>query len=147
MRTVEDDAAPYLARVAAPGDLGLERSLESAAQNLATAWVRFGVGAVFSAGMATGLTEPSTGGAYLDGILEPTVRAFEARLGVHAARGELDLAPTDREALRVGALAFVSPLVVALLHQHQLSGRACRPLDLDAFIREHVRRFVRAWSK
>ncbi len=147
LRSVQADAAPHLARVADPGRLGLGRSLHVAASDLVTAWVRFGVGAVFSAGMAAGLGEPSTGPAYLDGVLEPTVRAFEARLGVHASRGELDARPDDSASLRAAALAFVSPLLVALLHQEQLSGRACRPLDLRAFVDTHVRRFVRAWSR
>lgn len=48
--------------------------------------------------------------------------------------------------LRVAALAYLSPLLVALLHQHDLAGVTCRPLDLEAFLAAHTSRFVRAYG-
>ena len=44
------------------------------------------------------------------------------------------------------ALALVSPVVLAFLPQHELSGHAVRPLDLESFANGHADAFVRAWS-
>jgi len=146
LRTAREGAEPHLQRTADPGRRGLKNSLETLAQELAVAWSVFGVGPMFAAGMVAGMFDGKTGPAYLDGVLEPTVLAIEARLRVHARRGEAALDPDDEHAVRTAALAFVSPLLVALLHQNQLFGRSCRPLDLDRFIATHVDGFVRAWG-
>ncbi len=47
--------------------------------------------------------------------------------------------------IRAAALAFLSPVIVALLHQHDLSGARCRPLDIPALLERHVERFVEAY--
>jgi hypothetical protein len=39
-----------------------------------------------------------------------------------------------------------STVMLSLLHQHSLSGVRCRPLDVEAFVAAHVKRFVKAWS-
>jgi AcrR family transcriptional regulator len=146
LRTVRESAAPYIATVADPGDRALEASLVDLAKGLAAAWVPAGVGRLFAAGMGAGLFDEAAGPGYLDGVLEPTVLAMEERLRVHARRGEASLDPEDELAVRTASLAFLSPLLVALMHQHALSGARCRPLDVGAFIEEHARRFVRAYG-
>ncbi|MFN0073050.1 MAG: hypothetical protein ACKVVP_16315 [Chloroflexota bacterium] len=146
LRTVEADAVEYLNEVATPSDEKLQASLQTVAQNFARAWTDFGVGALFTAGMTAGLADPVAGPGYLDGVLEPTLQAIETRLRIHAERGEMDIAATDELAIRIAALAFISPVILALMHQNDLSGDRCRPLDMDAFIRRHVERFVRAYD-
>lgn len=146
LRTVRESAAEYVASVADPGELPLEASLVKVATGLAHAWVPFGVGQVFTSGMAAGLFDEAAGPGYLDGVLEPTVLAMEERLRVHARRGETSLDPANDLAVRTASLAFLSPLLVALIHQHGLSGTTCRPLDVQAFIAEHTRRFAAAYG-
>jgi AcrR family transcriptional regulator len=146
LRTVEADAREHLQGISSPGHLSLLESLRKVGLDLANAWARFGVGPLFAAGMAAGVANATLGPAYIDGVLEPTIRAVEARLRVHAERGELDLAPDDEPGIRGAALAFISPILVALLHQHELSGARCRPLDVAAFTESHVVRFVAAYG-
>lgn len=146
LRTVRKDAAQYIEDMSDPGPLGLAASLEKLASGLAAVWIPAGVGQVFTAGMAAGLFDETAGPGYLDGVLEPTVLAMEARLRAHARRGEARLDPDDELAVRTAALVFLSPLLVALIHQHGLSGTRCRPLPMKAFIEELVARFVAAYG-
>lgn len=146
LRTVRKDAAQYIANVADPGEMGLRESLLSLATGLAAAWVPAGVGQLFTSGMSAGLFDEAAGPGYLDGVLEPTVLAMEERLRVHARRGEARLDPEDELSVRTGALAFLSPLLVALIHQHGLSGKKCRPLPMGPFLAELVDRFVAAYG-
>jgi hypothetical protein len=74
-------------------------------------------------------------------VLEPSLVTLEARLQRHAARGEL-----RHENARLAALQLLSPVLLAVLHQRELGGAQCRPLDLSTFIEPHVDAFVRAWS-
>ncbi|MEZ4451783.1 MAG: hypothetical protein R3B09_20135 [Nannocystaceae bacterium] len=140
-------AEVHLARLADPGALDLAASVRAVADDLVTAWVRHGVGRIFSAGLCAGIFDDLAGPGYLGGVLEPTLQAFEARLRVHAGRGELDLDDDDDEAIRAAGLAFLSPLILALLHQEGLGGRRCRPLDLAAFAEDHAARFLRAYGR
>ncbi len=80
-------------------------------------------------GLQTGLGSPSLGPAYLENLLEPTLRCVEARIERHQARGEL----VGREA-RLIALQLVSPLLLAVLHQQGLCGERLRPLDTTALV-------------
>lgn len=146
LRTVRSSAARYIAQVADPGELGLTASLKKLATDLAAVWVPAGVGQLFTSGMAAGLFDEDAGPGYLDGVLEPTVLAMEERLRVHARRGEARLDPEDELTVRTAALGFLSPLLVALIHQHGLSGTRCRPLPIGPFIEELVERFARAYE-
>lgn len=146
LRTVRGDAAVHMQSIASAGKLSAGASLAKVARDLADAWQRFGVGKLFAVGMSVGLGERSVGAAYLDGVLEPTVLAMEARMRSLAERGELSIDVEDELEVRTAALAFLSPLLVALLHQHGLDGARCRPLDVGAFARKHVARFVRAYG-
>ncbi|HSN97316.1 MAG TPA: TetR/AcrR family transcriptional regulator [Candidatus Nanopelagicales bacterium] len=114
-------------------------SLRQGLEQLVFAW-RVGVGALFAAGLIWGLGNEKLGPAYVRSLLEPLLMRFERRLLARLrARGM-----SERQA-RHAALALVSPVVLALLHQDALHGAECRPLDIDAFIDEHLDRFSRAW--
>lgn len=146
LRAVKQDAARYIATMADPGKLGFHASFRKLARDLAAAWGPAGVGRLFTAGMSAGLFDEVAGPGYLEGVLEPAVLATEARLRAHAARGQTTLDPSDDLAVRSAALAFLSPLLVALIHQHGLSGTRCRPLAVDAFIDTFVAKFASAYG-
>ncbi len=107
---------------------------------LAEGWAR-GLGRAHVLGLVEGLGEPAIGPAYLRTLLEPSLQSAEARVALHVARGELG--PCD---VRQAAIELVSPVLLALLHQQSLGGGGVRHLDLDAFLDEHVRRFLRAYA-
>jgi len=94
---------------------------------------------VHALGLSAGLRDPKLGPAYLNEVLEPSLQAVEARLARHVAQG--DLAPCD---LRHAAISLIAPVLVATLHQWLLGGKGCRPLDLEAFVRDHLEAFIRA---
>ena len=79
---------------------------------------------IHALGLQAGLGSPVLGPAYLENLLEPTLRCVEARIERHQARGEL----VGREA-RLIALQLVAPLLLAVLHQGALCGEQLRPLD------------------
>jgi len=97
-----------------------------------------GVGQAHAFGLAEGLGGGRLGQGYLLHLLEPTLQAAEARLARHVAQGELG--PCD---VRHAALDLLAPVLLALLHQQALGGAAARPLDLDAFVADHLVRFLR----
>lgn len=121
-------------------DLPLGPSLRWLLEMFALGWRR-GVGTMVGSGLASGLQSDVVGPAVVDALLEPMLQASEARLAVHAERGEVS------GDLRHAALALVCPALMALLHQHGLRGDRCRPLDLDAFLDEHTARFVAGWGR
>lgn len=134
------DAAPYLARASAavPGDV--RASLERYLAGLSAAWFKFKVGLIQSSALAAGLAAPALGPAYVNHILEPLLGTVELMLRRHVERGELPALET-----RYAALQFLSPVVLALLHQDSLSGASCRPLELEDFFKHHVEAFLRAY--
>jgi AcrR family transcriptional regulator len=147
LRRQKRRARPHLEQIAVPASPDLAASLAGFLHELAGAWRAFGVGPLFAAGLAMGLQETAAGPAYLDGVLEPTLAAVEARLRAHAGAGALRVAADDADGLRAAALALLSPVVLALLHQDALGGAACRALDVPAFVRAHVDGFVRGWGR
>lgn len=146
LRRQAHHARPHLERAAVPSSPDLETSLAQFLGELAAAWRRFGVGRLFAAGLTMGLQDGAAGPAYLDGLLEPTLAAVEARLARHAAAGALRVGPGDADGLRAAALALLSPVVLALLHQDALGGATCRALDVPAFVRVHAAAFARGWG-
>ena len=108
-------------------------ALRRFALNLAQAFRNFGLGRIFSSGLVLGLGHPSLGPEFLRSILEPSLDHAERLAAALIERGELQVRD-----VRAFAISFVSPLVLALLHQDALGGRHERALDLDEFIDAHV---------
>lgn len=137
---IHADGLPYLHAVAA-GPLGPAReSLGWLLRFTVEGW-RQGVGAIHQLGLTAGLGDGALGPAYVNELLEPMLQAFEARIARHVAAG--DLGPCD---VRHAAIALISPVLVALLHQQALGGAGCRPLDLGRLLDDHVDRFLRAYA-
>ena len=118
----------------------LQSALEDFLRRVVAGWTTGNVGALHRIGLAEGLRNPRTGLDYLTDVLEPTLQALEARLQIYIERGAMVAADT-----RHAALMLLSPLVLALLHQHDLGGARCRPLSIAALIPEHVAVFLRAY--
>lgn len=122
--------------------------LETALGVFLNGWQQFGVGEVFEHSLSLGLAESTesenatVGPAVVDHLLEPTIDALETILARLVDEGSLE-ADID---VRHAALALLSPVLVALLHQDGLSGKRCRPLDVDAFVASHLKRFIRAYA-
>lgn len=106
------------------------------------AWTMFGVGAMFNAGLSLGMASEEVGPAFVNAILEPSLQAAERRIEGHIRRGEM--APVD---VRAAALALLSPIVLALLHQGPLGGDRCRPLDVRALAEVHHEAWARGWVR
>lgn len=135
------EGARYLLIVTQPPTLPLRESLHLLS-SMVLVGMRQGLGVVHAFGLAAGLQEPELGPAYLDRVLEPTQQAFEAHLAHHLARGALR---PDVD-LRLAALQLLAPLLLAALHQRELGGERCRPLDLDAVLAPHLDAWLRAWA-
>ena len=129
---------PFLLASATEPHGPVRESLQWFLQSLLTGWRR-GVGAVHAFGLTAGLGHATLGPAYVKELLEPTLQAAEARLARHIADGEL-----GRCDVRHAALQLVSPVGLGLLHQVQLSGVDCRPLDVERFLADHLETFLRA---
>jgi len=98
------------------------------------------LGDVFALSMAEGMLDPQLGEATLDHIIDPSVVALQQRLEAHIQRGEMRPADT-----RAAALMLLSPLLLGVLHQHQMGGCRTNPADLDAVAWEVCAAFVRAY--
>lgn len=120
----------------------LAQSVKVFLQAVVGGWTHGQVGTLHRIGLSEGLRNRSTGPDYLVDILEPTLQALERRLAQHIETGAMASADT-----RHAALMLLSPIVLALLHQHDLGGTRCRPLDMQALIDEHVTVFARAYRK
>ncbi len=141
LEQIYGEGLPYLMMVTQPPDAPLRPSLERLLAMVARG-MSGGLGEVHALGLAAGLRDPDLGPAYLDRVLEPTLQAFEAHLAHHAARGEM----RPGIDLRVAALALLSPIVLGALHQHELSGARCRPLDVSALVAQHLDAWLRGYA-
>ncbi|MDQ3031267.1 MAG: TetR/AcrR family transcriptional regulator [Myxococcota bacterium] len=139
---MHEDGMPYLLRVTAPPSAPLRESLGELLA-MVMLGLRSGVGAIHALGLSAGLRDEALGPAYLEHVLEPTQQAFEARLAHHAARGEL----REGADLRLAALQLIAPVLLASLHQRELGGAECRPLDVDAALTPHLEAWIRAWAR
>ncbi len=134
-------AAMHLERGRTPSSVNLAESLRAFLVGVARGWTEGSVGALHRIGLAEGLRDPRAGLTYLNEVLEPTLQALEQRLAAHVTAGTMIDADT-----RHAALLLLSPVVLGLLHQQDLGGTRCRPLDLDALISAQVATFVRAYA-
>lgn len=129
--------AMHLDRAAREPHGGVSRSLHWFVSELILGWEQFGVGGMVGSAIAAGMFDTEVGPACVNDILEPILQGAEVRLAGHVAAGEI--AVPD---VRAAALTLVAPIVLALLHQGPLGGAGCRPLDVRAFARAHVDRFL-----
>ncbi|HPF25763.1 MAG TPA: TetR/AcrR family transcriptional regulator [Steroidobacteraceae bacterium] len=134
-------ATMHLARARVPDNQDLSLSLQSFLQSIVRGWTQGGVDTLHRIGLAEGLRDDQAGLQYLNKVLEPTLQALEQRLGAHIAAGSMRAADT-----RHAALLLLAPVVLGLLHQHDLGGTRCRPLDLGEVIAAQVEVFVRAYQ-
>lgn len=135
------NAAEYLANSRDPQDMDLCSSMTRVGQGLLAAWPE-GLGRLFEGALSQGLGHSERGPSVVNHLLEPTIQAIETRLGVHQKRGELR-ADAD---LRSASVAFLSPILLGMLHQHELGGVGCRPLDAQAFFDQHLQAWIRGWG-
>lgn len=80
--------------------------------------------------------DPLVARAYLDTIIEPSLKVIEARLAP-----SLDPDGTRCDEVRHAALALYAPVLIAVLHQRLLKGDAARPLDMGAFFTDLTKLF------
>jgi AcrR family transcriptional regulator len=120
----------------------IETSLRDVLERIARGWTTGFLGSLHRIGLSEGLRHPQTALDYLVDVLEPTLQALEKRLQASIERDLIIECDT-----RHAALALVSPLLLALLHQHDLGGTRCRPLSVPSLIDEQVRMFSRAYRK
>lgn len=92
-------------------------------------------------GLGEGFADRSAGSAYLSHVLEPILGAIAARLEAHVALGEMRQVDP-----RFAAIALLSPVLVAHLHQHALGGAADFPMAIASHDAALVDGFVRAYS-
>jgi hypothetical protein len=90
-------------------------------------------------GLAEGFADEKVSASYLGHHLEPVLAAIAARFDAHIRRGEMKSAST-----RFAAMQFLSPILVAHLHQTALAGSADYPMAMAEFLEHHVDHFVRA---
>lgn len=109
-------------------------------------WLRLGwlngLNNIHRMGLQEGLGVERAGQAYLNSVLEPTLHVLEELIADWMARGQLLQGDP-----RIAGLGLLAPVLVALLHQHDLGGQRCRPLPMEAFLTEHLQSWLRAWTK
>jgi len=93
------------------------------------------LGPVLASMLRLGLRHPERGPMFLENMLEPSLQTCERLIEELVEAGEL--VETDITA-RALALTIVSPVLLALLHQHELGGEQCRALDVSAFASTHL---------
>lgn len=140
LAAMHQSGLPYLHAAATEPHGPLRESLRWLLDQVVEGW-EYGVGAMHAYGLTAGLGNTELGPAYVRELLEPTLQAAEARLARHVAEGEL-----RRCDVRHAALALLSPVVLGLLHQKQLLGAQCRPLELSRFLEDHLEGFLRAYA-
>lgn len=127
----------HLDHMARPSD-PFARSIRDALAYVAFGFQQ-GLGEIHTLGLTEGLRHGGLGPAFVELVLEPSIEAVKKRLDAHIALGEMNPADT-----RHAALALLSPVILAFLHQAELGGAKSHPLDVDRFLADHAEAFVRA---
>lgn len=138
---LEEEGRPYVSAAMEPGEGSAAEVLRRYLDSLVSAWRVFGVGRVHAVTLAEGLGDRARGVAYVQHVLEPTLRAGEGLLAALVADGRLPALD-----VRGASLALVGPVVLALLHQEELGGAGCRPLPVADFIGAHLDAWLRGWG-
>lgn len=133
---------PYMALASRAGEGDAEQVLRQFLRGLLLAWRSFGVGRMHGVTLAEGLAGGPRGPAYVAEILEPTLVTLERLLATLVKDGRLPALDP-----RVAGLALLGPVVLALLHQDNLGGVACRPLDVEAYLEAHLQGWLRGWGE
>lgn len=135
---------PWLDRLARPAGPFAASVREFAAEFVAGMQARGRVrpGDALAASLAESLADPAISPAALTYVIDPALDALAARLQRHVDSGEM--IHTD---LRAAALMLLSPLLVAVLHQDQMGGRASRRLELARLAEQAAQAFVRAYGR
>ncbi|KKB78202.1 hypothetical protein VW35_11075 [Devosia soli] len=134
----ESEGAPYLAMTREPSG-PFAQSIADLVFMIAQGFTH-GVLALQVIGLGEGFSAPGAAKAYLGHHLEPVLGAIATRLERHVALGEM--VDTD---VRFAAIALLSPLLVAHLHQSSLGGSQSHPMSLADFGTHHAAAFVRAY--
>lgn len=135
----EQDGAPYLLMARTPSG-PFPGSVADLVWRLSVGLER-GVLALQVIGLAEGFGDQGIAGAYLGHHLEPILEAIAARLQAHIVAGEMIACDS-----RFAAIALLSPLLLAHLHQTALGGRQDYPLSLPDYLEHHVAAFVRGYG-
>lgn len=85
-----------------------------------------GFGRAHCFGLVEGVADEKVGEAYLSLLLEPSLKALEARLAPY-----LNVEEGSAKA-RAAALMMFAPMLLAVIHQQLLGGAKAAPMDLDA---------------
>ena len=140
MENQRAEAAPFLAMAGQAKFGDVRGSLLQFLKGLSTAWFKFGVGKMYASTLALGLGSKAFGPSFVNHVLEPLLQAGESLLRQHVERGELVI-----DDVRHASLTLLSPAVLGLLHQDNLGGSTCRPLELPRFLEMQVDAFLRAF--
>jgi AcrR family transcriptional regulator len=132
---------PHVRRALGFAELPVAVGLRMLVGQIVVGWTPEGLGGLHVSGISEGLGSASLGPVYVDRILEPTLQVVERMLEIWRARGEVEV-----DDLRVAALGLLAPVLLALLHQRGLGGDRCRPLELEAFLDQHVAGFLRGYG-
>ncbi len=133
---LDRDAAPWLKLAASLEGDDVAEILDRYFMLLLIGWQN-GLARVFEVGLAEGIGQERRGMSTVNHLLEPTLQSLEELLGNLVGRQML-----PEQDLRAAALSLLSPVLLALIHQDALYGHRCRPLDVEAFVRRHVRSWL-----
>lgn len=134
LRAAAEVGSGYVRQVTlVDGDTGAE-ALRTALEFVVVGWRDYGVGRLHEVGLKVGLEDEETGKTYVDVIFEPLSRAFEGLVSRLQAEGKLPRGPSPR----VVALTALSPVMMALLHQLGLGGKALREIEMGQLLDDVV---------